>query len=402
MNICLVITGSIAAYKSAELARELVKSGHDVQVVMSQGAQKFITPLTLQTLTGRAVATDLWSLEEEHTIGHIRIADDSDLVVVAPASANFIAGVANGFAPDIAQTIVLAARCPKLICPAMNVNMLENQATQQNLATLKSRGIAILDPALGELACGWVGQGRLPETAEIIAKIYELIPQPLKGKSVIVTAGPTRERIDPMRVITNLSSGKTGCEIASAAKRLGAQVTLIAGPGVVAPKGMHAVSYESASDLESILKDTLKELKDSKEITVIMAAAPADYRPKEVNDKKLPKSKQDGVTLNLVVNPDIIKGVAERRSEHPNLKTIVAFAANDSDGLIKRAVEKLIYKKVDFIVANDVLNSVNQDRTELFLIDKQGLRGSSTRLTKTAAAKWLVHELFELGSVKNG
>lgn len=394
MNICLVITGSIAAYKSAELARELVKLGHTVQAVMSQGAQKFITPLTLQTLTNKAVATDLWSLEEEHSIGHIRIADEADIIVVAPASANFIAGIAGGFALDIAQTIFLASTCPTLICPAMNVNMFENQATKDNLEKLKSRGFRILEPATGELACGWIGQGRLPDIADIIAEIDKIIPQPLKGKSVIVTAGPTREKIDPMRVITNLSSGKTGFEIASEAYRLGADVKFLAGPGVVPPTGVEVINFESASDLNSCLHETISKLGDAKEVTLVMAAAPADFRPENQSQVKLPKASQDNSSIKLTLNPDIIKGVAERRAEYPNLKNIVAFSATDSDGLIEKAREKLSQKGADFIVANVVSTSVNQEMTELFLIDKNGLLGSSSRVEKKVAAKWLLQEVL--------
>lgn len=394
MNICLIITGSIAAYKSAELVRELVKLGHSVQAIMTQGAQKFITPLTLQTLTNKAVATDLWSLEEEHSIGHIRIADEADLVVVAPASANFIAGIAGGFALDIAQTVFLAATCPVLVCPAMNVNMLNNSVTKENVEKLKSRGIRVLEPATGELACGWVGQGRLPDITDIIAEIERIIPQPLKGKSVVVTAGPTREKIDPMRVITNLSSGKTGFEIASQAQRLGAEVKFLAGPGVSVPDGVDVSYFESAEDLNKLLNQVILDLKEVKDITLIMTAAPADFRPENVSDAKLPKNSDKHSSIKLTLNPDIIKAIAERRSEFGNLTNIVAFSATDEDGLFEKATKKLNEKKVDFVVANVISTSVNQELTELFLIDRQGLRGSSNRVPKRAAAKWLLQEIF--------
>lgn len=392
MRICLVITGSIAAYKSAVLARELMRLGHVVQVVMSKGGQQFITPLTLQTLTGRPVATDLWSLQEESSVGHIKIADEADLVLVAPASANFIAAIAGGFATGVAEAVVLATRAPVLVSPAMNVNMYENIATQENLARIVQRGIRVLNPVSGMLACGWTGMGRFPEVEDIISEIDKVFPQPLKGRSLIITAGPTRERIDPMRVITNLSSGKMGCSIASEAKKLGGNVVLLAGPGVDVPNGITTKRFQSTGDLHLLLENSIKELQHESDLSVIMAAAPADYRPKEYSNRKLPKEEE--LSLRLTSNPDIIKDISLKRDQFPNLKRIVAFAADDSENLIERASKKLSEKRVDFIVANDILGSVNQDTTELFLLDKIGVRGSSKRVTKKAAASWLIEELF--------
>jgi phosphopantothenoylcysteine decarboxylase/phosphopantothenate--cysteine ligase len=241
-----------------------------------------------------------------------------------------------------------------------------------------------------------VGQGRLPDLDVIVSEIETIIPQPLKSKTVLVTAGPTREKIDPMRVITNLSSGKTGIEIALEAKRLGAKVKLIAGPGVNIPHEMEFVQYESAVELDECLQLEISKSDPYSSITLVMAAAPADFRPASVSDEKLPHSKDKGINLELIPNPDILKGIAARRKNFPQLEKIVAFAANDKDGLIERASQKLKNKNADYIVANDVKLSANQETTELFLLDKTGLLGSSTKVSKQLAAKWLVKELFQL------
>ena len=396
MRIVLIITGSISAYKSAELARELIKRGHSVQPVMSEGAQKFITPLTLQTLTTRTVATNLWSLEEENSIGHIKIADEADLILVAPASANFIAKIACGFAEDICQTIMLATTAPVLICPAMNVNMWNNTATKENIQVLLKRGVKILEPDSGELACGWEGQGRLPELGKIVKAAEDALRDtlPLMGKKIVITAGPTREQIDPMRVITNLSSGKTGVAIAKAASQKGAEVVLLNGPGVSSQLDVRQISYQSALDLQSKLEGVLSEDTTASEVSLIMAAAPADFRPENISATKTNFSKEEAITLKLVPNPDIVKGIAERRADFKKLKNIIAFAAEDVDGLEKKAEKKLIAKKLDFIVANDVQKSVIQDETEFLLIGKDGSKRSSGKLTKSAAGNWLIKELF--------
>ena len=390
MNIALIVTGSIAAYKSAELVRELAKRGHSVQVVMSAGAQRFITPLTLQTLSNRRVATDLWSLEEENSIGHIRIADEADLVLVAPASANFIAKAALGGCEDISQTVFLASKAAKLICPAMNVNMWENAATQQNIELLKQRGIHILEPASGELACGWVGAGRLPEVSVIVDAAEKTIRKPLIGQTIVVTAGPTREAIDPMRVISNLSSGKTGSQIAMRATELGAKVVFLAGPGV--QTDLPNIGFESALELQEKLQTVLRAV--HQETTLIMAAAPADFRPESPSVSKSNLPKDEAFTLRLIPNPDILLEIGEQRGDFPLLKAVVAFAAEDATGMVDRAQIKLRRKKADFIVANDVQKVVNREETEFFLLSKEGRLVNSGPLHKREAAHWLLQQLF--------
>jgi phosphopantothenoylcysteine decarboxylase / phosphopantothenate---cysteine ligase len=354
-RIVLGITGGIAAYKGAELCRLLVKAGASVRVVMTDAATQFITPLTLQALSGNPVSRDLFDLGSEAEIGHIRLADEADLVVIAPATADSIARLAAGMADDLLAAVVLAGRGPVLLAPAMNVNMWENPLTQANLARLLGKGggrFSTVGPDRGALACGWVGAGRLIEPAEIAAGRL-LAPGDLTGRRVVVTAGPTREPIDDVRFIGNRSSGKMGAALASAAVARGADVTFLAGPGTpaVAPgRGrVTRVGFESAADLERALGQAAPGAD-----AVVMAAAVADVRPRTRAPGKL--SRRDGaeVAVDLTAVPDLLAGVGRlRRDGRP---FVVGFAAEVAGGatMAQRAGAKLREKGCDAVVANDV------------------------------------------------
>jgi phosphopantothenoylcysteine decarboxylase/phosphopantothenate--cysteine ligase len=356
-RIVLGITGGIAAYKGAELCRLLVKAGASVRVVMTDAATQFITPLTLQALSGNPVSRDLFDLGSEAEIGHIRLADEADLVVIAPATADSIARLAAGMADDLLAAVVLAGRGPVLLAPAMNVNMWENPLTQANLARLLGEGggrFSTVGPDRGALACGWVGAGRLIEPAEIAAGAARLLaPGDLSGRRVVVTAGPTREPIDDVRFIGNRSSGKMGAALAAAAVARGADVTLLAGPGtpvvLPGPGRVTRVGFESAAELERALGQAAPGAD-----AIVMAAAVADFRPRTRAAGKL--SRRDGaeVAIDLTAVPDLLAGVGlSRRDRRPFL---VGFAAEVAGGaaLAQRAGAKLREKGCDAVVANDV------------------------------------------------
>jgi phosphopantothenoylcysteine decarboxylase/phosphopantothenate--cysteine ligase len=364
-NIVLGITGGIAAYKGAELCRLLVKAGATVRVILTEAAAHFVTPLTLQTLSGHPVARDLFDLDEESEIGHIRLADQADLIVVAPATADFIARLAAGMANDLLSAVVLASRAPVLLAPAMNVNMWQNPITQANLGRLLGSAgagrFSTVGPDRGELACGWVGQGRLMEPAEILAAAQQVGSagtRDLQGRRVVVTAGPTREPIDDVRFLGNRSSGKMGFALAQAAAARGAQVTLIAGPVALAtPTGVAArVDVETAAEMA----EALAAATPSADV-VVMAAAVADFRPAARVAGKL--SRRDTAAaggggsppaLALVPNPDLLAGLG--RARQGALPLLVGFAAEAGGGaaLVARAQQKLAEKQCDIVVANDV------------------------------------------------
>jgi len=400
MKITLLVTGSIAAYKSAEIVRELKKLGHSVRVGMSDGAKEFITPLTLQTLSGEKVASKLFDLEEESQIGHIDLADSADLILIAPATANFLAKAAAGIADDLPSTVILAARGRIVACPAMNVNMWHNPATQDNLAKLRLRGWDFVEPDSGELACGWIGKGRLAETNKIIARaIGKSATGELSGESVVVTAGPTREKLDPIRFISNSSTGKMGIEIARAALQRGATVQLLLGPGVQADLSDSALTvsrFDSALDLQKLLKQVLEE--QALPTTLFMAAAPGDFRAEQISASKLKNPKTESISMRLVPNPDIVADIAQNRERYPRLQKIVGFAAESETGekLIQLAEQKLKSKQVDLIVANSIEESFGLATTRLFLVGPEGLIGSSgAGVDKSAAAGWLIQAISE-------
>ncbi len=345
-KVVLGVTAGIAAYKAAEFVRLLVKEEVDVHVVMTQNAQKFIAPLTFQTLSGNPVITDPFALLEDAEIGHIALADLAELVVILPATANIIGKIANGIADDFLSTMVMATRAPVLFVPSMNVNMWENKALQKNIETLLERGHHLLEPGEGELACHWYGKGRLPELAEVIEKMEDLLsPKDLKGEQILITAGPTQESIDPVRFITNHSSGKMGYALAQMARRRGAGVILISGP-VLLPLPRRDIQFIPVRSAEEMKKAVFVNLEGSS--VVIMAAAVSDYRPKVVSERKIKKADSD-TSLALERTDDILERLGKKKGS----RILVGFAAETED-LIANAQKKLKEKDLDLIVANDV------------------------------------------------
>ncbi|MGB9629401.1 MAG: bifunctional phosphopantothenoylcysteine decarboxylase/phosphopantothenate--cysteine ligase CoaBC [Thermodesulfobacteriota bacterium] len=345
-KIVLGVTGGIAAYKAAEFVRLLVKQEAHVHVAMTENAQKFITPLTLQTLSGNPVITDPFTLLNETEIGHVSFADLAELIVILPATANIIGKIANGIADDFLSTMVMASRAPLLIVPSMNVNMWENKALQRNIQTLIERGVHFVEPGIGELACHWYGKGRLAELEEVMEKIKEIFsPKDLKGVKILITAGPTQEPIDPVRFITNRSSGKMGYALAKVARRRGAEVTLVAGPTSL-PLPRQDIELISVRTAEEMRKAVLDHFDESS--VLIKAAAVSDYRPKVSSQRKLKKS-ETIAPLELERTVDILKEVGRWKGD----RIVIGFAAETED-LISNATEKLKEKNLDFIVVNDV------------------------------------------------
>jgi phosphopantothenoylcysteine decarboxylase/phosphopantothenate--cysteine ligase len=345
-QVVLGVTGGIAAYKAVEVLRLLVKGGADVQVVMTRNACEFVAPLTFQTLSGNPVHTELFNLIQEQDIGHISLADRADLVLVVPATANLIGKVANGLADDLLTTTLLATRAPILFVPAMNVNMWENPLYRQNQAKLENHGLHFMAPVTGDLACGWQGQGKLPDPAAIYDYAQPLVGgRSLEGKTVLVTAGPTREELDPVRFISNHSSGKMGYAIARAARNQGAEVVLISGPVFLpVPQKVDFVSVGTALEMhEAVLS------RASVADVIIKAAAVADYRPAAREKQKVKKGEAAEGTLCLTRNPDILAELGKLKGS----RILVGFAAETNDLMIN-AAQKLESKNLDMIVANDV------------------------------------------------
>jgi phosphopantothenoylcysteine decarboxylase / phosphopantothenate---cysteine ligase len=346
-TIILGVCGGIAAYKAVELLRLYVKAGCDVHVVMTAGAREFVTPLTFQTLSGNAVHTDLFNLYQEKEIGHISLADRADLFVVAPATANVIGKVASGIADDLLTTTIMATRAPVLFVPAMNVNMWENPIYRRNQQVLEGLGYRFLEPAAGFLACGWEGKGKLPEPAAIFEETCAaLTPGDLVGKTVLVSAGPTREEIDPVRFLSNYSSGKMGYAIARAARDRGARVMLVSGPtSLVIPCEVEGYAVASARQMHQAVIERATQAD-----IIIMAAAVADYRPSAREGKKIKKGQVGEMVIKLEKNPDILAELGTMKKEG---QILVGFAAETND-LVANARKKLEEKNLDLIVANDV------------------------------------------------
>jgi len=363
-RILLGLTGGIAAYKSAELARRLVKAGADVRVAMTEAATRFITPVTLQALTGQPVWTDLWDARVPDNMAHIELSRDRDLVVVAPASADFLAKLANGLADDLLSTLCVARRCPLLVAPAMNVEMWQNAATQRNLARLREDGVAFAGPAAGDQACGEVGLGRMLEPADIAKEIDALLaPKALAGRRVLITAGPTEEPIDPVRVITNASSGKMGYALARAAREAGADVTLVSGPvSLATPPGVARIDVRTAQQMF----DAVKQAAVGSDLFISVAAV-ADYKVKAPSASKIKKANGKPVTLELVENPDILAYVAGMK----DAPFCVGFAA-ESEELEKNAMEKRAKKNVPIIAANLATQAIGADENAIRLYDAHG------------------------------
>lgn len=349
-RIVLAVGGGIAAYKAAEVVRLLDKAGAQVEVAMTGRAQKFIGPMTFQALTRKPVFTDLFSLADEGQIGHIQLADRADIVIVAPATANVIARLHAGLADDAVSAIVLATRAPVLLAPSMNVNMWNHPVTQANVRRLVDVArYNVVGPGDGFLACRWTGPGRLAEPADIVeAAAHLLSPQDLAGKKVVVSAGPTYEAIDPVRFVGNRSSGKMGIALAAAARRRGAEVTLVLGPSAVPPPvGVQTRNVETAAQLQWALRDAIKGAD-----AVIMTAAVADYRPANEAKEKLKRGALGSkMSIDLVMNPDVLAELGKQRKGKTPL--LVGFAAETQD-VIENARKKLASKRCDLIVANDV------------------------------------------------
>ena len=362
-TIVVAISGSIAAYKACDLVRALKKLNYDVEVLMTNNATKFISPLTIGALINKPVLIDDFD-DEGYQIKHISLAKKADCFVIAPATANIIGKIANGICDDIVTSTFIAATCPKLIAPAMNVNMYDNLATQRNIERCKTYGIKFVEPGYGMLACGDIGRGKLSDIDDIMGMIhYCLSPKPLKNQRVLVTAGPTQEAMDPVRYITNHSSGKMGYALAARAFQLGAKVTLISGPTALkAPYGVDVINITSAKDLFEAVKDNYE-----KQDFIIKAAAVGDYRVKEIASNKI-KKHDDSLTLEFIKNEDILAFLGA----HKNKQMICGFAMETQD-LLANAKDKFKKKNCDLLVANNLFESgagFKTDTNKVTLISK--------------------------------
>ena len=363
-HIALGVTGGIAAYKAAELVRLLIKQGASVQVAMTEAATHFVTPVTFQALSGKTVYTDQWDPRVANNMAHIDLSRDADALLIAPASADFLAKVAHGLADDLLTTLVLARACPLLVAPAMNRQMWENPATRRNIATLVADGVTILGPGCGDQACGETGLGRMIEPEEIVAElIAHFQPKLLAGKRLLMTAGPTFEALDPVRGITNLSSGKMGYAIARAAHEAGAEVTLVSGPvNLPCPHGVLRIDVSSARQM----RDAVQHRVANSDVFVAVAAV-ADYRPAKPAGQKIKKDGSAPPALELIQNPDILAEVAAL-SKPP---LCVGFAA-ESEKLHEYAEKKRRAKKIPLIVGNLIQHGFGGDNNTLILFDDDG------------------------------
>jgi phosphopantothenoylcysteine decarboxylase/phosphopantothenate--cysteine ligase len=397
-TIVLGVGGGIAAYKSAALASLLVKRGYDVQVLMTEHATRFVQPLTFQALTKRPVIVDTFAEPDPGEIAHIAVADRAALFLVAPATANLIAKLAHGIADDMVTTTALAVQAPTVVAPAMNVHMFEHPAVQENLAKLRSRGVIVIDPASGPLACGYTGTGRLPEPEDIAAVVEAVLTQrrDLCGLSVLVTAGPTVEDIDPVRFLSNASSGKMGYAIAAAAVARGARVTLVSGPtSLEPPPGVTVVRVRSTQDMYEAVAARISEAD-----VYISAAAPADFRPRQRLDTKWKKG--DGVP-ELVLEPtvDILAEMGRRKQPH---QTFVGFAA-ETGNAVEKARDKLVRKNLDLLVVNDVSEAdagFAVDTNRVTLLDARGGEHALPLLPKTEVAHRILDAVLALRTSGQG
>ncbi|HHY40541.1 MAG TPA: bifunctional phosphopantothenoylcysteine decarboxylase/phosphopantothenate--cysteine ligase CoaBC [Syntrophaceticus sp.] len=390
-NIVLGVTGSIAAYKAADIASRLVKKGFDVHVVMTPAAAEFITPLTLQTISGNPVHLEMFRTAEKWEVEHISLAQRADLILVAPASADIIGMVAAGLAGNLLTTTIMASRAPVVFAPAMNTGMYENRVFQHWMSFLKSMGYLFIEPEEGHLACGTSGKGRLPEPEKIVAFVEQILSgeQDLKDRKVLVTAGPTREHIDPVRFITNHSSGKMGFALANRAKNRGADVTLVSGPTAIKPPdGVRVIAVETAQEMFEIVKELFTDMD-----IVIKAAAVADYRPKVKESQKIKKSCSD-LVLELERTPDILGYLGE----HKEKQILVGFAA-ETEKVLDHAREKLLRKNLDLIVANDLTMEgagFAGETNIAVMINKNGSVKELPLMTKEKLADMILDELVQI------
>ncbi|MEJ2762371.1 MAG: bifunctional phosphopantothenoylcysteine decarboxylase/phosphopantothenate--cysteine ligase CoaBC, partial [Gammaproteobacteria bacterium] len=375
------------AYKSVELLRSLVTEGADVWTVMTPSATEFVGPLTFQVLSGHPVRTDLFAAAQEGEIQHIALADMAELAVIAPATANVIAKMAHGLADDLLTTILLAVRCPVVVCPAMNVNMFDHPAVQDNLRSLRARGVHVVDPQEGRLACGWEGKGRLPPVELLLEHLKRaLSPQDLTGEHLLITAGPTREPFDPVRFVSNPSTGRMGFALARAARRRGADVTLICGPThLTPPEDVRVVSVGTAKEMYEAVMLYLPEA-----TVVIKAAAVSDYRPTRSEQNKI-KKREDVLSVQLERTPDILAEVGRQKGG----RLLIGFAAETRD-LLAHAREKLRGKNLDWIVANDLSNpdaGFGVDTNQVTILYRDGGSEELPKMSKEDLAAALMDRL---------
>lgn len=395
-TIVIGVTGGIAAYKTPDVVRALVTAGARVRVIMTDAAEHFVTPLTLQAVSGQPVARSLFDLTAESEMGHIRLADTADALVIAPATANVIAKLANGLADDLLGTVALATRAPVLVCPSMNVHMYEHPTVRRNLACLRDMGFTILAPDTGFLACGYVGAGRLPDAAVIVEEVAALIdPKDLAGLRVVVSAGPTWEALDPVRYVANRSSGKMGYAVARIAHRRGAQVTLVSGPTSLPPlRGVHVIPVVSAREMEqAILGEAVTA------DVVVMAAAVGDFRPADASRHKIKRGRTD-LELRLVPNPDILAELGALKG--PRL--LVGFAAETRD-LVANARRKLQAKGVHLMIANDVTAEgagFDVDTNIVTILDRSGCVERLDKMSKDEVAAAILDRVVELHRTRAG
>ena len=388
--VVLGVTGGIACYKSCELVSRLVKAGVDVYVIMTEHATKLVQPLTFQTLSKHPVAVDTFQPVNAFEVEHIALAQRADLFLIAPATANILAKMAHGIADDMLSTTVLATKAPILVAPAMNTGMWENPATQENIRTLQKRGVQLCGPEGGRLACGDSGMGRMSEPAAIAEAALALLNQQetMRGLKVLVTAGPTREPIDPVRYITNRSSGKMGYALAEAALQMGAEVTLVSGPVTLTPpSGARVLPVETTEDLLTVM-----QAEAPAQDIIIQAAAPADYRPREVADQKIKKQAGEPFTLVMAETPDVAKAVGKARRAD---QFIAGFAA-ETEKLTEHAAEKLERKNLDMIIANDVTRpgaGFDVDTNIITVITKEGSK-DYPMMTKKELAQMILEEIL--------
>jgi phosphopantothenoylcysteine decarboxylase/phosphopantothenate--cysteine ligase len=389
-NIILGVTGGIAAYKSCELVRRLIKEEATVRVIMTKNAAEFVTPLTFQALSLNRVATEIYDIEWESEIGHISLADSADLIIVAPATATFIGKAASGIADNLLNAVILATKSPVIVCPVMNVNMYNNPAVQENIEGLHRRGFVIVEPDEGELACGWEGKGRYPDIGVILQEIEKVFSRKdFTGKRIMVTAGATREYIDSVRFISNPSTGKMGYALAKEAWLRGADVLLISGKTDVSPPtGVDIVNALTASDMYQEVMDHL----DWADI-IVKAAAVGDFTPSNIIQGKIKKSKKD-LTLTLKPTKDILLEIGKRKDG----KIIVGFAA-ECENIIENSKEKLKGKNADLIVANDISKAgsgFGQDTNAAYFVDRSGKVEELPLMSKSDLANRVFDKILEI------
>ncbi len=390
-KILVCVTGGIAVYKAVALVSKLSQAGADVKVVMTKSAMEFVTPLTFQAMSRNDVFFDTFDEKDSRVIAHIDLADWADLVIVAPATANVIGKVANGISDDMVTTVLMATTADVWFAPAMNVNMYENKAVIRNIESLHKDGFRFIEPSDGFLACGYVGKGRLEEPekiVELVMKSFEPKNLPLAGIKVVITAGPTRERIDPVRYISNFSSGKMGYAMAEAAAMLGAETILVSGPvEIEKPIGVRIINIESAAEMYEAVNE---EYKDA--AIVIKAAAVADYRPAKIETQKIKKSDGESV-INLARTVDILQTLGEQKDN----QLLVGFAA-ETENVIENGLSKLKRKNLDFIIVNDVTDpggGFGSDTNVVTLLSKNGMNKPYPAMSKTALATLLLTEIIK-------